>query len=204
VPGAWCNPENLNCATYFAYFGKYLLNQQYALIPGVEAIRMADWLFSVFGKGGEVFVRPAGCHKLFVGRQVSRDLFAEGLASTRFDPTTLIVIAAPKLIDREWRVVVAGNKVIAASQYAVGGIKSVAPGCPAAVQSFAENMLAAVAWRPDPIFMLDVCESNGKLWLVEINGFSCSWLYQCDLPSVVARVGELACKSWEDANKNQS
>ena len=26
-PGAWCDPERLDCSTYFAYFGKYLLNQ---------------------------------------------------------------------------------------------------------------------------------------------------------------------------------
>jgi hypothetical protein len=31
------------------------------------------------------------------------------------------------------------------------------------------------AWC-DPIFMVDVAESGGRLWLVELNGFSCSWL----------------------------
>ena len=43
----------------------------YAIMPGVEAIRQSDWLFSVFGGGEEeVFARPAGCHKLFVGRSL--------------------------------------------------------------------------------------------------------------------------------------
>jgi hypothetical protein len=39
APGAWCSAANLDCATYFAYFGRYLLNQHYAIMPGVEAIR---------------------------------------------------------------------------------------------------------------------------------------------------------------------
>ena len=75
VPGAWCSAENLDCATYFAYFGKYLLNQHYAIMPGVEAIRQRDWLFSVFGRNEEVFARPTSCHKLFVGRLVEQGVF---------------------------------------------------------------------------------------------------------------------------------
>src|SRR3954466_2802086 len=33
TPGAWCDPEKLDCTTYFARFGKYLLNQHYAILP---------------------------------------------------------------------------------------------------------------------------------------------------------------------------
>jgi hypothetical protein len=53
-------------------------------------------------------------------------------------------------------------------------------------------MLSEVRWRPDPIFMMDIAESEGQLWLVELNGFSCSWLYACDLQAVVATAGGLA------------
>jgi hypothetical protein len=56
-------------------------------------------------------------------------------------------------------------------------------------------MLAEVGWRPDPVFMLDVCEADGQLWLVEINGFSCSWLYRCDLAAVVAEANRLAARA---------
>ena len=77
--------------------------------------------------------------------------------------------------------------------------KCVAPGCPQVVRDYAEAMLAEVSWRPDPVFMLDVCEADGQLWLVEINGFSCSWLYQCDLAAVVAEASGLATQAWERA-----
>jgi hypothetical protein len=196
LPGAWCDAEKLDCSTYFAYFGKYLLNQHYAIMPGVEAIRQSDWLFSVFGGGEEVFARPAGCHKLFVGRCVPRESFASALSPARYDPATQVVIAAPREIGREWRLVVVEDSVIAASQYAEDRAKSVAAGCPDEVRDFVAGMLKAVSWRPDPIFMMDVCESDGRLWLVELNGFSCSWLYQCALPEVVGRASELAVRHW--------
>lgn len=192
APGAWCDPVNLDCSCYFAWFGRYLLNQRYAILPGIEAIRLRDWLFEVFGKDDEVFARPAGCHKVFTGRCIYRDDFASALGPATFDPATLVVIAAPREIGREWRLLVAGDQVIASSQYAEEGSKCVETGCPDEVRAFAEAMLAEVRWRPDPIFMLDVCESGRKLWLVELNGFSCSWLYASDLKAVVAAASELA------------
>ncbi len=47
--------------------------------------------------------------------------------------------------------------------------------------------------------MIDVCEADGRLWLVELNGFSCSWLYQCNLAEVVERASELAVRQWASA-----
>jgi hypothetical protein len=192
VPGAWCDPTNLDCTTYFAYFGKFLLNQPYAILSGVEAIRQQDWLYETFGKDDEVFARPSGCHKLFTGRCIYRDDFASGLSVARFDPATLIVIAAPREISREWRLVISGDRVVAGSQYAIEGSKAIEPGCSSEVRSFVELMLKEVRWRPDPIFMADVCEADGKLWLVELNGFSCSWLYGCDVSAVVEAASALA------------
>ncbi len=197
IPGAWCDPSNLDCTSYFAHFGPFLLNQNYAILPGVEAIRQRDFLFEVFSKDDRVFVRPTGCGKLFTGRCVARDDFAAALAPTRYDPATLVVVAAPKEIEREWRLVVAGGRVIAGSRYAEQGNKSIATDCPADVRAFAEAMLAAVTWRPDPIFMMDVCSCAGQLFLVELNGFSTSWLYRCDLAAVVAEASELAAKAWK-------
>jgi ATP-grasp domain, R2K clade family 3 len=201
VPGAWCNPEKLDCATYYAYFGKFLLNQDYAILPGVEAIRRRDWIYSTFGVDDEVFARPTGCQKLFVGRRISNHSFASALAPTRYDPETLVVVASPRPIDREWRLVVVGDRVIAGSQYAIGGERSIEAGCPAEVQSFAAAMLAEVRWRPDPVFMLDVCESAGRLWLVELNGFSTSWLYRCDLAVVVSEVSPEGAREWTGTHR---
>src|SRR5204863_2899343 len=110
----------------------------------------------------------------------------------RFDPTTLVLVAEPRNVEREWRLVVAQGAVVAASQYFVRGDLNTAPGCPAEVRSFAERVLTQVAWRPDPLFMLDVCESEGALRVVELNSFSCSGLYDCDLAPVVAAASESA------------
>jgi hypothetical protein len=74
-------------------------------------------------------------------------------------------------------------------------------GCPEEVRQFADGMLAEVPWRPDPIFMLDIAEAEGRLWLVEVNGFSCSWLYACDLEPVVAEASKQASEQCDQAQR---
>jgi hypothetical protein len=203
TPGGWCSPENLDCATYYRHFGSFLLNRRYEILPGVTAIREKQRLFDEFGCDGEVFARPTSVHKLFVGRLISVSDFETALAPTRYDPETLVVIAEPQSIGREWRLVVAGNEVVSGSQYANAGVKSVVATCPDNVLGFAREMLATVSWRPDGMFMLDVCESDGGLRLVELNSFSCSWLYACDFAPVVERASNLAAQDWEPVQSKQ-
>ena len=45
------------------------------------------------------------------------------------------------------------------------------PRLPGAVGAFAATLLKAVPWRPDDLFMLDVCESAGDLFVLELNSF---------------------------------
>lgn len=198
-PGGWCSPENLDCVTYYPHFAEFLLNQRCEIVAGVTAVREKDRLFRAFGRDGRVFARPTSVHKLFVGRLVAEADFESALAPTRYDLETRVVIAGPCEIGREWRLVVAGDEVVAASQYATGGTRSVAAGCPNEVTTFAGEVLRAVRWRPDELFMLDVCESSGAFCLVELNSFSCSWLYACDAERVVAVASRLASEAWRRA-----
>lgn len=192
TPGAWCSADRLDCAHYYPHFARYLLNQPCEILPVTQAIRERERLYTAFGYDGRVFARPSSCAKLFVGRCVERDDFASTLAPARYDSEAQVVVARPQPIEREWRLVVVGEQVVGGSQYAQAGERAITPDCPSEVRAFAESILADVSWRPDPAFMLDVCESQGRLWLVELNSFSASWLYACDLPVVVAAASELA------------
>jgi hypothetical protein len=197
VPGGWCTAENLACSAYYPHFRPYLLNRRHLITTGVEAVRDPEAIFAGIGREGRVFIRPDGCQKTFTGRVVGEDEFESALAPARYDPQTRVVVAEPRAIAREWRLTVAEGAVIAASQYLVRGEIVAEPGCPAAVRNFAADMLTAVPWRPDEIFMADVCESGGELYLLELNGFSSSAVYPCDYKAVVAIASSLAVRAWE-------
>ena len=152
-PGGWCSPENLDCAAYYPHFGEFLLNRRHEILPGVEAIRQKARLFAGLGRNGFVFARPTSVHKLFVGRLIAEDDFETALAPTRYDPESVVLVAPPCEIGREWRLVVAGDEVIAGSQYADGGVRSVSPDCPPEVFGFVRGVLTDARWRPDDVFM---------------------------------------------------
>jgi hypothetical protein len=110
-----------------------------------------------------------------------------------------VLIASPQEIVREWRVVIARGRFIAASQYKSEGCHSELPGCPQDVRTYVDGLLAEVQYRPDPIYMMDLCLSGNNLYLLELNSFSCSGLYQCDSSAVVKEVKGLAIEEWERA-----
>lgn len=201
APGGWCDFDRLTCSNYYPHFLPHLLNRRHAVLPAADAASAADALFSRFGRDGQLFVRPDGVVKTFTGRVVDRQEFAAAIGAARYQPDARIVVAAPRDIGREWRLVVCGDAVVAASSYRDAGDVVMTPGCPRAVTAYAEHVLAGVPWRPDDAFMLDVCECEGALHVVELNSFSCSGLYACDLAAVVAAVGDAAVAAWERAGR---
>jgi hypothetical protein len=198
VPGGWCNAEQFDCRRYYPFFGKHLLNSECCIVPIDDALARTDALFEQFGEQGEVFLRPCPVEKIFTGRCVERDSFVLALQSARYSQCQ-VLIARPRPMDREWRVVVADGRVLAGSQYRKGGQVLVTPDCPGEVRSYVEGLLAATEWRPDPIFLMDVCESVGEIRLLEVNSFSCSGLYQCDPVAIVTWVKNCAIEEWTRA-----
>jgi hypothetical protein len=196
TPGGWCNFANLACSIYYAYFGPHLLNRNYTLLPIVEAIRQRQRLFSTFGCDGQVFVRPDSVGKLFSGRVVDAESFEEVLAPHLNNPAEPVLVAEPQQIGREWRLFVAHGQVITGSQYRVNGTTNVAPGLPEDVEEFASRVLKQVPWRPDPLFVMDVCEALGGLRIVELNSFSCSGQCACDLDAYVKAASRFAALQW--------
>jgi hypothetical protein len=195
-PGGWCNAARFDCAEYYPAFGAFLLNQD-GLMTSLDAARAeAETIFRRFEAQGRVFIRPLGLEKTFTGRPVSPGEFISALQSASYARCG-VLIACPKTVDVEWRLVVSPRGVVAASRYRTSGKLDVRQGCPEEVRAFAQNVLAAVSYRPDPIFMLDVCESAGSLHVLELNSFSCSGLYACAPSDVVSEVALLAGEAWE-------
>jgi hypothetical protein len=195
-PGGWCNFRNLACSTYYAYFGPYLLNREYSLLPCAEALRLTDRLFKRHAIDARVFIRPDSVDKSFTGSLADHGTFTDTIAGMSLDPTTLVLVATPKKISDEWRLVIGNGAVLTGSQYVAGGVLQPTAACPTEVVDFATAMLQQVDWRPDPMFIMDVCASEDGLRLVELNSFSCSGHYLADLSVVVECASRLASCLW--------
>ena len=201
VPGSWCTLKNFECTTYYTHFGKFLLNQDYMMMPLQEVLRLQNTIYERYGIDGCIFVRPNSGFKPFTGcvmphNEISADAFGYGYYHE--DASLLVVVSEPKIIDVEWRFVIADKKVIAGSQYRRDGKLCIASGYDKDGFEFAQQV-AQSEWEPDAMYVLDVCrQHDGDCRLLEINAFSTSGLYQCDLAPIVSEAKRIAIREYED------
>jgi hypothetical protein len=200
TPGAFATVENFFCSHYACWYGGFLLNREYAMLPFGELDRCKDFLFDTFGRDDRVFIRPDSPLKLFTGQVAGRDTFPadlEFMAFYEFPPNTLVVVSSPKEIANEWRFVVANGTVIAGCQYKNGGDLDYQPRYDHNAYELAKS-IASIEYEPDPVWVMDICKTSaGDYHLLEIGGFSFADLYACNMNDVVAGVSATAQAVWE-------
>jgi hypothetical protein len=202
IPGVWCNWSELRCLVYYAKCGQFLLNQGYMMMPLAEVHRRRYEMLNLFGDA--FFMRPDYCGKSFSGTLVTEDDFAidsRDFSQWRWimneaSAEDLVVVAPPKKIQREWRIVVAEGKALTSSLYKVNGTLTVEAGAPPEVEKLVEQI--ADVYHPDPMFIVDICESNNKLFLLEVGAFSVAGLYALDVEKIVETAARLAEREWKD------
>jgi hypothetical protein len=195
-PAGWCEFDRLACSTYYAHFGSFMLNREYALLPYAETVRLSESLFARYGRDGRIFIRPDSVDKSFTGMVIDAPGFNNRFRPNSFDPTLPVLVARPKPLGKEWRLIIANGDVIAGSRYRDGSVRSVSPDCPGEAVEFVRHVLQAVPWRPAPVFIVDICESDEGLRVLELNSFGCSGHYEADVSVVVETAGRLAAQAW--------
>jgi len=204
VPGVYCNYENLCCMTYFSHWGEYLFNDDYIMLPMMEILRRREFVFDNYGIDDRVFIRPNSGAKTFTGQVIEREkmdrdfsLFSD-YAGKPMDKI-IAVISSPKVIEKEWRIVVVDKKVIAASLYKVNDKLTEEEGCPKEAWELAKK-IAIEDWQPDIAYTLDICLLNGKYYLLEANSWSCAGMYKCNVHDVVKAIREAAINEYSSYN----
>jgi hypothetical protein len=205
TPGAFGTVENFACSNYYCWFGKYLLNRDYAMLPFAELERQKDCLFEVFGQEDQIFIRPDSPLKLFTGQTATRDSFSadlEYMGFYDFPRNSLVVVSSPKAIEKEWRFVVADKRVVAGCRYKSGGEMNLSTGCDPLAHELASK-IASGDYQPDPVWVLDICRlADGSCHLLEIGGFSFADLYVCDKAAIVEAVSKVAVREWQRSSNS--
>ncbi len=195
VPLIWFDPDAFSCRSYYAHWGKHLLQADYGFYPLAEVARRKTELYRSFGKDGMVFIRPNDNDKSFSGRLVPEENFLqwyEEVQSSQPDPAVLVVVSAPVGIEAEWRFVVADRKVVAGSPYKRSGKSELSSTALRDAALFAREV-AAAPWQPRAIYCLDVAYcSAGGYRLVEIGGVNSAGLYHCELLPVIRAMNAIA------------
>jgi hypothetical protein len=203
IPGAYMNERNLSCSTYYTYFGQYLLNNKYFILSLGELIRRKLEIVEYFKSDGNLFVRPDSNIKLFRAGVFNLNILntMQSLGSElKRDETTLVLVSGQRSITKEWRFFVYKNHIITGSLYLVGEERvdeTIKGGYP---EQYLSEVLKQVNWYPESLYTIDICESEGELYVLELGSFSCAGEYGCDLSLIIEAGAKAALEDYEAVN----
>ena len=196
-PCAFFDPELFSVSHWSKVYGENWLNH------GAEKTTLSQFCYQPYDKDRLFFVRPDKDLKEFQGgvwsfgdlnRWKSGLIQADLIEEDKIQDIP-IWVGEPYKISREWRCFMVEGEVCSSSQYRKDGVLNIKAGAPSEVIDYAEKM--ALKFRAHDIFVLDVCENDGKLYVLEIGCMNSAGFYDCSIPFIVGTV------SGYDLAKNQ-
>lgn len=142
-----------------------------------------------------IFIRPCEDIKEFPGQVTTRRMFmewAEKILNLSTDECvyvngkTNIIVSPVRNVMHEWRLFMVNGKYSTGSYYRSLGRGVFIDWMPSKVIEFAERMSAL--WTPDDIFVMDVAEVDGSLYVIECNGWNSCGLYKSDIQKLVSDI----------------
>lgn len=177
IPGSMLN-ENHDFNVYGPRYGENLLNHDSMICT------VGDSLAVKWHAGEEKFIRPCRDSKSFTGKLFTENQWFDLAGFHEIDKTeifnedTTIQIASPKDIQKEIRLWVVDGKVVTGSQYKLGTLILSDEKYEKDAEDFAEEMIKL--FQPARAFVMDVCLTNGKWKIVEINCINASGFYKAN------------------------
>lgn len=196
-PGSFCPSSVFHCSSWYESARRWLVHTDWMVCPANVLVANARQIADQLGEADRLFVRPDSPLKPFSGRVV--DLSTLTLAKLDhgfyYDDETIPVVAAPvRRIGKEWRFVVANRVVITGSAYDPQTRKPVIAPLDSDAAAFAATVASELP-EPEVVYVLDVCECEDQLRLLELNPFGGADLYACDASSIVEVVSAIAASS---------
>ena len=192
-PGAFCATDRFRCSAWYPDAKPWLLHQSWVLTTVAGLVADAETVLVPIGSPESFFVRPDSPLKPFSGRVLNRGGLSLRALDHGFyydDDALPIVVAPVRTVGREWRYVVCERQVVAGSEY-VAAERSAKPDDPAGAPWAFAAEIARTLPEPEPVFIIDICDTSEGLRLLELNPFSGADLYACDRHAVVRAVSEV-------------
>ncbi len=196
IPGAYLPEKAMECLGYLPYIDKSELfaNSNHVFTTFKHLQEQKDFFYETF-KTNKIFVRPNSGFKTFTGLPIHYDEFDAEINSLKQLQTltgeVLILVSNCKKISEEYRFFIVNREVITGSQYKLNDELCVKAGYSEEAYSIAQEM-AKNKWQPDIAYACDVGIVNGSPKIIELNSFSSSGFYACDIPKIIHAIDRVA------------
>jgi hypothetical protein len=187
-PGVFNDPETFTYTNYRDQLGDLFLN------PDAACMKLSEvWDYVVQGELDDFFIKPNSDNKEFAGTVLPFEDFGKWVKNMRdigyleendFD----VVVAEPKKLGCEWRVVV-GDEISSCSIYRQYG--KVMPELHIIPE--VEELVAEAHSRfvPAPAYVIDIAQVGNEYKVIEYNTFNSAGLYACDVAKIINDINKL-------------
>ena len=199
-PGVYCEAEAFQCSAWYPRARPWLLHREWRVMPANMLVADPAAALAPLGPCEAVFVRPDSALKPFSGRVLPLAEISLAALDHGFyydDPGLPVVVAPVRSLGREWRYVVVDRNVLAGTAYASDGRSALADDPTGLPWTFASE-LAGRLDPPEAVYVMDLCEADDQLRLLELNPFSGADLYACRTDDLVDAVSA-AAQRYRDA-----
>ena len=101
---------------------------------------------------------------------------------------------------KEWRFFLK-NQIFTGSLYLVGEERVDETIRGGYLENYLSEVFKEVSWYPESVYTIDICESEGELYVLELGSFSCAGEYACDLSAIVDFGAKAAWEDYEAVNQ---
>ena len=183
--GFFFNQSNLKTSLWIQKLGNRVLNYDSKFMTLAEAMENIG--------EGMFFMKPDNDLKDFTGSDVDAQGIKKFYDSVSaggflFGTDIEVVISPIKNLGWEYRCFMVGDKVVSASSYKLKSMLRDDKRVSQDIIDFAEE--TAKIWKPDNAYVMDICETDNGLKVVEFNCVNASGFYSCDAEKIVRSISE--------------
>ena len=185
-PGSLLN-DNHDYNVYKNFYKENLLNFDSKVIYFSDAF---NWK-----KEERKFIRPCKDSKVFTGKTFTEEEWIEFVKfaltsrhNSSLDDKTKIQVCSVKPIQKEIRFWCVDGKIITGSQYRFGDKTIYSKDFDEEAMLFAQKMVDM--YQVADAFVIDVCLTENRWKIVELNCINCAGFYLCDLSKLIGAIEE--------------
>jgi hypothetical protein len=183
-PGVFGTPETMSETAAAHALGELYLNGNMQKMPILNVVRYLTNNPQVL----EFFIKPDTDTKEFAGTVLTSEEFQVWYERMRLsgyldDTNFNVVLAKPRVLGCEWRVVVVAGEISSSSLYVqyqrVMPERHILPEVAEIVRQ------AHTRYQPAPVYVIDIAQVDDGFKVLEYNTFNSAGLYACDVAKVI-------------------
>jgi hypothetical protein len=181
----WPFNNNWNRYSYLSWTScDDLLNNDFKTFYGFEDLKKHIKI------NGPRWVRSNSGSKIFTGGVFDLEsiIVEEEYFKQHGGTNVEFVAASPKQIDKEWRLIIVGGEIVCSSMYMYKGEPNEKRGAPNNLLLFAEGWVKKHAHLFVHSYTMDICDSGGRYFLVEVNNLLTSGWYFADKEKIINKI----------------